>query len=598
MNMYAPALSLPDERVLPTEAPCQMPVRGLADDRKRRSPRPCPGVAARRITAVALTLLTVLGLGWLMVRGLARDGLDLPDLALLALYLPNIGWTGFAAATAVCGLAWSRRRHDHRPPPGWMPAGRTAVLVPTRNERVADLEARIEALRGDLVRRGLSRHLDIFVLSDSDDPRIIRSERGMARAFACVSGNPPPVYYRRRPDNTGRKPGNIAEWLKRWGGAYDYMLLLDADSRMSADRIATMLAKMESRPDLGLLQAGVRLAGARSRLGGLLQRATRLYGPAFNTGIAGWAGTEGNYWGHNALARVAAFADAAGLPRLPGRAPFGGDILSHDFVEAAWLRRAGWAVEIDPDTSGSAEGGPETLAEFHKRDRRWCQGNLQHTRILAARGLHPVSRLHLLCGIGSYLAAPLWLGLVVAATLLGASGDLVLPLVGALGLILTQKLAGLAIWIRRRPRLARRFVRMSASEIALSTLLAPIVMVRQTLAVFSVAAGNDCGWKPAGGGSRNRDDMPWLEPSVGACLLLAVLPGAVDVWSVALVLPIVAPLLAAPLIGACLDLPPGQLPEWIRRALPGPSVPARQRVHAGRRGARFGSGAPAVKPDL
>ena len=392
MNMNAPAFALPDDLVLPLEAPRRMPVRGLADVPPERPPLAPPSVVVRRCAAVALTVLIVLGLGWVMVRGLAADGFGVPDLALLTLYLPNVGWTGFAAATALCGLVWSRsRRRSYDPLPGWVPRGRTAILVPARNERVADLEARLEGMRLDLARRGLSRHVDIFVLSDSDDPRIVRSEFGMARAFACVSGNPPPVYYRRRTSNEGRKPGNIAEWVGRWGGAYEYMLLLDADSRMSAERIAAMIAEMDTRPELGLLQAGVRLTGSRTRLGGLLQRSTRLYGPAFTAGIAGWAGTEGNYWGHNALVRVEAFSDAGGLPKLPGKAPFGGNILSHDFVEAAWLRRAGWAVEIDPDTGGSAEGGPETLTEFHKRDRRWCQGNLQHAGVLPARGLRCAS---------------------------------------------------------------------------------------------------------------------------------------------------------------------------------------------------------------
>ncbi len=262
------------------------------------------------------------------------------------------------------------------------------------------------------------------------------------------------------------------------------MLTFDADSRMTARRIADLIRKMEARPDLGLIQSGVRLTGAQTRFGRVQQAATRLYGPAFTAGIAGWSGDAGNYWGHNALARVVAFAEAAGLPRLDGRPPFGGDVLSHDFVEAAWLRRAGWAVEIDPEAWGSTEEGPQTLAEFHKRDRRWCQGNLQHVRILTgARGLDPVSRLHLVCGIFGYLASPLWLALVVAATLSGSTGTILVPVLGAIGLLMAQKLAGVAYWLRGNPGAWRRVCSAAAGETLVSSLLAPIVMMRQTVAV-------------------------------------------------------------------------------------------------------------------
>jgi threonine synthase len=230
------------------------------------------------------------------------------------------------------------------------------------------------------------------------------------------------------------------------------MLTLDADSRMSADRVTGLVHTMETRPDAGLVQAGVRLAGAETRFVRMQQHATHLYSPAFPACIAGWAGNEGNYCGHNALIRVRAFAEWAALPTLSGRPPFGGDVLSHDFVEAAWLRRAGWAVVFEPEACGSAEGGPQTLAAFHRRDRRWCQGNLQHLRILtAARGVHPVSRLHLFCGVGSYVAAPFWLCLVVAATLSDSTGAVLMPIIGAIGLILVPKVTGVLLWTRRRP---------------------------------------------------------------------------------------------------------------------------------------------------
>lgn len=553
---------VPDPRV-PPEMPLAMPVAGLERAATPRLLPTEPAVLRRRAAVFWLTAVAVLGLCAVMAVGLARDGLAPSDALMLGLFAPNIAWTAFAAATALCGLVWSRSLALPAMPRDWRPRRRTAVLIPARNEDAGRLGAGIAALRHDLTRQGLARAVDIFVLSDSGENEA-EAEAAVIDGLAA-SGFGPPVYYRRRLDNARRKPGNIAEWVARWGAGYAYMLMFDADSRMSAARIGSLIHRMETNPGVGLIQTGVTLTGARSRFARLQQLATRLYGGAFAAGIAGWSGAEANYWGHNALIRVRAFASAAGLPALGGPAPFGGDILSHDFIEAAWLRRAGWAVEIDPDSRGSSEEGPETLAEYAKRDRRWCQGNLQHLRVLfAARGLHPVSRLHLVSGIAGYLAAPLWLGLVLTAVLTGGSAAMVVPLLGAMALIAAQKLAGVAMWLRRGPsRRARRVIwRKALGELAASTLLAPIVMVRQTLAVVSVLTGHDCGWKPAGAGASRGRALGWLEPAVAAGLGLAVLPGGDDLWQLAMLTPILLPLLAAPFVARWLD----RVPTKARRA--------------------------------
>jgi len=49
------------------------------------------------------------------------------------------------------------------------------------------------------------------------------------------------------------------------------------------------------------------------------------------------------------------------------------------------------------------------MIENAQRDRRWCQGNMQHGMVVWARGLRGGSRLHLAMGILGYLASPLWL---------------------------------------------------------------------------------------------------------------------------------------------------------------------------------------------
>ncbi len=126
-----------------------------------------------------------------------------------------------------------------------------------------------------------------------------------------------------------------------------------------------------------------------------------------------WSGGAGNFWGHNAIIRLAPFAAHASLPDLPGKEPLGGKILSHDFVEAALLRRAGWRVEIAGDIVGSYEEAPPTVVDLAARDRRWAQGNIQQIQILFAKGFDWLNRVHIGAGLMGYVSGLLWLSLVV-----------------------------------------------------------------------------------------------------------------------------------------------------------------------------------------
>ena len=249
-------------------------------------------------------------------------------------------------------------------------------------------------------------------------------------------------------------------------------------------------------------------------------------------GLRAWFGDAGNYWGHNAIIRTRAFAECGGLPELPGKPPFGGLILSHDFVEAAFVRRGGWAVRMADDLAGSYEHAPPNLIELAARDRRWCQGNLQHTRLLGTAGLHPLSRLHLFMGVMSYLSSPLWLLFLLAGMSLALHAYLVPPdyfldrwslfpdwpridperamaLFGLCMLVLfAPKLLGTAAFLGER---AARGLRLRAffsllTEILLSALVAPIMMLVQTSAVAQILTGRDSGWNPQ---ARDADRVPW-----------------------------------------------------------------------------------------
>jgi len=510
------------------------------------------GPAVRRARLTLAALVGVLGGALLLAfwagidRGAASPAVVAVTAAMFAL---NALWLASGASVALLGLGVPRP--GRAAPMARKGGGRCAVLGLVCGEPPGPLARRAVALRDDLCRAGIAARCDIFVLSDTRAPEARAAE---ARLFAGMPG----IRYRNRTVNTGRKPGNVTDWIGSHGAGYETMLVLDADSRFSADRLAALLARMDAQPGIGLIQSGIRLRPGTSRLAGMLRLSSRLCGPGFVRGTARWTGTEGNYWGHNALIRTAAFAGAAGLPKLSGRAPWGGPVLSHDFVEAAWLRRAGWEVEIDPETRGSFEEAPETLAEFHRRDRRWCQGNLQHLRLLGAAGLHPVSRLHLLSGIQSYLSAPLWLGLLAVF----ASGALVptpmalWSVAGVAAMLLLPKAAGLAegmARLRGKPRARRVLLRAAGAELALSTAVAPVVMLRQTLAVVAVLAGRDSGWTPAGG-ARPASGLP--AGSVEALAGLALFAAALSQGPSGVVLmPVALPLLAAPALIRWFDAP-------------------------------------------
>ncbi|WP_222435201.1 glucans biosynthesis glucosyltransferase MdoH [Puniceibacterium confluentis] len=490
---------------------------------------------------LTLTLLVATGFAaaiddWTLASGLAFVLMTLTTLTL-----------ALGATTALIGLM-APRQTPFRAAPGWAPNGRTAVLLTLCGENPAGPARMLADLATDLERQGIKHTTTLFVLSDTRDAEKIAVET-QALAPLIEAGQ---VTYRRRAVNTGRKPGNIADWLHSSGDRFDYMMTLDADSRMGASRIAAMVARMERSPQTGLLQAGMRLIPAQSRFGKLQRLSARLMGPTFLTGFALWTGDTGNYWGHNALIRVKAFREAGHLPRLSGQAPFGGDILSHDFVEAALMRRAGWKIEIDADTRASAEDGPQTLAEFHKRDRRWCQGNLQHSRLIGAQGLHPISRLHMAVGIMGYVAGPIWLALVVLLAAGSVPTATVWPLLAVAGLLLTPKLCGLLRSLRatHHARGRRILLRASLAELVLSSLLAPIVMIRHVLAVGSVLSGRDCGWKNPGTRSLTLPSGA-LEALAGTALVAVV--WVLNPSALLFVLPVAVPLLAAPVLVPYLD---------------------------------------------
>ena len=266
------------------------------------------------------------------------------------------------------------------------PAPARPLSFPIYNENIVRVYEGLRATYESLEQTGQLEHFDFFILSDSTDPdKWVEEERrwyDLIRELDALGR----IYYRRRLDNEGRKSGNVRDFLNAWGRRYRYFMVCDADSVMRGETLVDLVKLMEAHPTVGLIQTVPALVNAESLFGRIQQFANRLYAPVFIAGLNYWALDLGNYWGHNAIIRTEPFMQFCDLPQLPGRKPFGGQILSHDFVEAALLSRENWEVWFAYDLEGSYEEAPQAMIENAQRERRWCQGNLQHGLVLVRQG--------------------------------------------------------------------------------------------------------------------------------------------------------------------------------------------------------------------
>ena len=368
----------------------------------------------RRTVFFTLTVLTAIAATTMMWDILAANGLNALDRAGLVLFFILFLWLASSFWTAVAGFAVRWRGGDSAQiTERWRAVaplrGRTAVIMPIYNEDTTRVAAGLEVIWSSLQTLTEQSAFDLFILSDTRKRDIGIAEEAAWRDLVTRHTARGRIFYRRRPENIARKAGNIADFVNHWGGAYDYAVILDADSIMSGATIVEMARLMDANPRTGIIQALPLPAGRDTLFARLIQFAARLSSPMLSSGLAYWQLGESNYWGHNAIIRLKAFAAHCGLPHLPGSAPLGGEILSHDFVEAAFMRRAGYEVWLLPIEHGSWEEIPSNVIDYAARDRRWAQGNIQHLGLLPARGLYWLNRIHLIGGVLSYLASPLWL---------------------------------------------------------------------------------------------------------------------------------------------------------------------------------------------
>jgi len=405
----------PPFAVMPDKAPLEMAEQdfGQAPPRQLAPLQSTKTDYLWRLAAFGPAILLTGLLAIAIANWLSRGSFTNLEILVVGLVTLTFSWVSLSVGTAVLGLvqrALNPCFASHKGTRG--AAQNVALLVPIYNEVPWDVFGNASAMIAQLAQGPCKDRFTVFILSDTTDPDIADQER---KAFLALRSETQPdfeIYYRRRARNTDKKTGNLTDWIENWGANYEAMLVLDADSLMSGAAIRQLAHELSARPEAGLIQSFPNLIGAETLFGRMQQFSNAVYGWLLAEGLAVWAQSEGNYWGHNAIIRTRAFARG-----LRGRRDL---VLSHDFVEAGMLRRAGWSVRFLPRAGGSFEETPQTLIDYALRDRRWCQGNLQHLRILTARGFHPMSRFHLLQGAVAFLLSPAWFVVILIWSLIGA----------------------------------------------------------------------------------------------------------------------------------------------------------------------------------
>ncbi|MFA5676884.1 MAG: glucans biosynthesis glucosyltransferase MdoH [Pseudomonas sp.] len=573
---------------------------------------PVPGNLIRRRWYMAALLrrsaLTLLVVGqtalatWFMLTVLPYRGGNALEIAMLVLFALLFAWISFGFWIALIGFFLRRLggdrhsllRQQDAAELAQTPLARTAIVMPVYHEPIERSLGGLSAVYQSLERTGQLEHFDFFILSDSRDPDVWLQEQAAWAQLVRKLGAAGRLFYRRRQVNLNYKSGNVADFLRRWGADYQYMAVLDADSLMGGDTLVRMVQLMQRHPAVGLLQTSPELLNGRSLFARVQQFSSQLYGPLFSTGLAAVQLGEAAFWGHNAILRIQPFMAHCGLRKLPGWGLFRGPIMSHDFVEAAYLGRAGHEVWLEPGLRDSWEESPPSLVDELTRDRRWVKGNMQHLwLLLRSRKLRLAHRMALLNGIMSYLASPLWLMFLILTTI-ATTQQVLWPInyfpdpyqlhpvwpqwqplraaalvMSTLALLFIPKFLGLAdaALTRRLPAFGG-FPRLFGSiwlEILVSALLAPIRMLSHSRYVIEALLNISLRWA----GQNRTSETGWVDAFVhhapgsliglGWAAFALWLKPMFFYWS----LPVAVPLILAAPISVILSKV--QLGQWLKQ---------------------------------
>jgi membrane glycosyltransferase len=541
----------------------------------------------RRLAVAALNVAAYAALAAGMARVLGAGGWTVVDMVLFACFLVATPWTVLGFWNAVIGLWLLHGRRDGLEAVApFAAAGRSgdpirlkvAVLMTLRNEDPARAFVRLRTVKASIEATGEGESFAYFILSDTSRAAVAAAEEAAVAAWRAEAPDPERIVYRRRAENTGFKAGNLRDFCDTHGRGFDLMLPLDADSLMSGKAVMRLVRMMQAYPRLGILQSLVVGAPAESACARIFQFGMRHGMRADTFGSAWWIGDCGPFWGHNAVVRIAPFREHCGLPVLPGRPPLGGHVLSHDQVEAALMRRAGYEVRVLPEEDGSYEDSPPTIVQFSVRDLRWCQGNMQYWKLLGLPGLPFLSRFQLAWAILMFVGVPAMTLMIALAPLKFLDGEdlSAFPAGLALGLYLTflgmylsPKLAGIADILLRRSGVAAyggagRFLASTAIEVVFSFLLGAVTTFRITVFMIGLLFGRSVIWN---GQARDAHGVAWGDAARSlwpatlfgtmVCGALAWLSPATLAWSLPLTFGYLAAVpfavaSAAPALGAFL----------------------------------------------
>ncbi len=480
--------------------------------------------------------------GWSLYEIFLPNGLTNLEIAQLGLGLTLFAWLCMAFWTGIIGFVLqlfnidplSLRKKQCAPDQDSPLVQKHAVVMPVYNEDTRRIMVGFEACVREIMGSAQAEQFDFFMLSDTRDEQKAEAElRAWNRMTKRLGRYASHVLYRRREENSHRKVGNLKDFCERWGANYESMIVLDADSIMSGERMLDLARRIEQNPDTALVQTIPMPVRQDTFFGRFVQFAAHLYSPMLATGLSFWQTDSANYWGHNAIIRIAPFMQHCGLPTLEGRAPFGGEVLSHDFVEAALLRRAGWQAYLLTDTTGSYEEVPSNIVDYAIRDRRWVQGNIQHLGLLKVKGLKTANRLHFLFGAFAYISSLVlfcMLALGTADALIRATSVpdffvseyqlfpswqvarqdmMMVTMWGTAALLFLPKLLGITLaLIKRRSEFGGAFSLLKSAilELVMAVLIAPLMMFYHSYFVISVFIGHSVKWEAQ---EREGRKVPW-----------------------------------------------------------------------------------------
>lgn len=536
---------------------------------------------ARRAVFAVLFSVTIAASLWLAAVALSPGGLGMLDLAALILFAVTLPWMAAGFANAVIGFVIMRCSAD--PVAAVLPAAgsvgddqpvvsSTAILLCVRNELPRRIIRNLDTMLAGIHASGYGERFHLYILSDTSDADLAASEEALFAELIERCRDRIAISYRRRTVNTGFKAGNVREFCERWGSRHEFAVTLDADSFMSADAIIRLVRIMQLDPQLGILQGLVVGLPSTSLFARIFQFGMRLGMRSYTIGSAWWQSDCGPYWGHNAILRLEPFMKHCQLPVLSGSGEAERHILSHDQIEAALMRAAGYHVRVLPREDLGWEENPPTLLEFMRRDLRWCQGNMQYWRFLLLPKLRPVSRYQLVLAILMFIGSPAWIGLLLLATIALATSDDPATimwgdaggalLVWVLVMWFSPKIAG-ALDVLRSPQErhafggAGRFTFNFVIETIYSIMLCPILWISHTIFLFGLLFNREISWM---GQVRDDHAVPltlalqdlWPQTLVGCASLGLVL--ASQPWALPYVL-----LLAG---GPALSVPFAMMTAW------------------------------------